>query len=347
MYLAIKEIKHEKLRYGMIIAMIALISWLIFILTGLAQGLGNQNTAAIDSWNFKSIALNKDADVNLRQSLITSEQISALHLTKKETLLGQASVVAKHKKMKNTSANFIGLEKNGFIAKDIKNFPTKSGDVLLDDSFKRSGLKKGSKIKLNSEGKTFTVIGFVDDAKINISPVIYGTLSDWQSLRNVPENFKASAVASQKEGFEANDLSTYSKQKLIDNLPGYEAQNATFGLMIGFLLVISLIIMGVFQYIITIQKLANFAVLRAQGIPSSFLVKNTISQAFLLGVIGLVLGTLLTFICSLAIPSSVPLKFEPLAMLLVGFLLLIAAVLGSLVPIRTILKVDPANAIGG
>ena len=73
MYLAIKEIKREKLRYGMIIAMIALISWLIFILTGLAQGLGNQNTAAIDSWNFKSIALNKDADVNLRQSLITSE----------------------------------------------------------------------------------------------------------------------------------------------------------------------------------------------------------------------------------------------------------------------------------
>lgn len=37
MYLAIKEIKREKLRYGMIIAMIALISWLIFILTGLAQ----------------------------------------------------------------------------------------------------------------------------------------------------------------------------------------------------------------------------------------------------------------------------------------------------------------------
>jgi len=34
-------------------------------------------------------------------------------------------------------------------------------------------------------------------------------------------------------------------------------------------------------------------------------------------------------------------------MLLVGFSLLIAAILGSLVPIRTILKVDPANAIGG
>ena len=43
MYLAIKEIKREKLRYGMIIAMIALISWLIFILTGLAQGLGTSN----------------------------------------------------------------------------------------------------------------------------------------------------------------------------------------------------------------------------------------------------------------------------------------------------------------
>lgn len=49
MYLALKEIRKEKLRSGMIIAMIVLISYLIFILTSLALGLARENTDAIDS----------------------------------------------------------------------------------------------------------------------------------------------------------------------------------------------------------------------------------------------------------------------------------------------------------
>ncbi len=39
MYLALKEIKHEKVRYSLIIAMVVLISYLVFILTSLALGL--------------------------------------------------------------------------------------------------------------------------------------------------------------------------------------------------------------------------------------------------------------------------------------------------------------------
>lgn len=47
MFLALKEIKKEKLRSGLIIAMIALIGYLIFILTGLALGLAHENTDAL------------------------------------------------------------------------------------------------------------------------------------------------------------------------------------------------------------------------------------------------------------------------------------------------------------
>ncbi len=44
MFLALREIKKEKLRSGLIIAMIVLISYLIFILTSLALGLARENT---------------------------------------------------------------------------------------------------------------------------------------------------------------------------------------------------------------------------------------------------------------------------------------------------------------
>ena len=55
MFLALKEIKHEKLRYGLIILMIFLISYLIFMLSSLAVGLASQNTQAIENWNAQKI----------------------------------------------------------------------------------------------------------------------------------------------------------------------------------------------------------------------------------------------------------------------------------------------------
>ena len=117
--------------------------------------------------------------------------------------------------------------------------------------------------------------------------------------------------------------------------------------MIGFLLVISLIIIAVFLYIITMQKLPNYAVLRAQGIPARLLVTATLLQAGLLTVIGLVIGTLLTYGTDLALPAGVPVSFD-LPLLGLGALgLLLMAFLGALIPGRVIAKVDPITVIGG
>lgn len=71
MYLALKEIRHEKLRYGLIIGMILLVTYLVFILGALANGLAQQNTQAINSWNTAQVVLTKDSDTNLNQSLLT------------------------------------------------------------------------------------------------------------------------------------------------------------------------------------------------------------------------------------------------------------------------------------
>ena len=115
MFLALKEIKHEKLRYGLIIAMIAMISYLIFILTSLALGLAQENTAAIDGWKIKSVVLNKDSDTNLRQSLLTTKHVNKLTKNKNNAVIAEATVVAKATDKEKQSASFIGLEKKQFI----------------------------------------------------------------------------------------------------------------------------------------------------------------------------------------------------------------------------------------
>ena len=57
MFLAFKEIKREKMRYGLIILVIFLISYLIFMLSSLALGLADENTQAIESWKAQKVVL--------------------------------------------------------------------------------------------------------------------------------------------------------------------------------------------------------------------------------------------------------------------------------------------------
>jgi putative ABC transport system permease protein len=130
-------------------------------------------------------------------------------------------------------------------------------------------------------------------------------------------------------------------------MPGYSAQNLTFGLMIAFLMGISLIVIAVFLYILTMQKLPNYAVLRAQGIPSKVLVGATVSQSLLLVLSGLIISTLLTIATAVTMPSAVPMAFDIPILVVVGVGLMIMALIGGLTPVRSVLRVDPISVIGG
>lgn len=352
MFLAIKEIKHEKLRYGLIILMIFLISYLIFMLSSLAVGLASENTQAIYSWDAKKVVLNKNSNVSMTQSVLTKKDLNNAKIGKNEAYVGQLGVVAKAKDHASVSAQFLGIKKDQFIYKEQKLVSGKkaknSDEVTVDSSFKTKGYKLGDKIKLNGSSKKYKIVGFVNNAKINIAPIVYGTFSTWKKLRMVAPNVVASAIMSKNNNYKFNhrDAKTYSIDKFITKLPGYTAQNMTFELMIGFLFVISLIIIAVFLYILTMQKMHNFAVMRAQGIPSKTLVGATVSQSIILVAIGVIIGLILMWITSAALPAAVPMSFTPTIMISGTVGMLIMGVIGSLIPIRSILKVDPAKAIG-
>ncbi|WP_257607276.1 ABC transporter permease [Weissella sagaensis] len=351
MFLALKEIRKEKLRSSLIVAMIVLIGYLIFILTSLALGLARQNTDAINSWHVNQITLNANANVDMRQSFLSADNVGKL--SNQEAVIGQTSVVAKSNQHKQLSAVFIGLKDTQFVYKNIK---LESGhnvngahEIVVDTAFKTSGYKLGSQLTLNDDKQKYTIVGFTEGAKLNIAPIVYGQLNTWQHLRGMTSGPVASAVVSKNAHYQNNNtgVKTYTKQQVIDKLPGYQAQTATFVLMIGFLMVISLIIIAVFLYILTMQKIPNYAVLRAQGVPSKVLVKATISQSILLVICGLMIATGLTALTSVIMPASVPVAFDIPVLGGVGLGLLLMALIGSLIPVRSVLKIDPVSAIGG
>lgn len=352
MFLAIKEIKREKLRYSLIILMIFLISYLIFILSSLAVGLASQNTQALESWDIRQVVLNKNANVNMSQSVLNGTDLKHANLTKDEALLGQTPVVAKSKNRPQVSAQLIGIKKTQFIYQDQEIIAGRkannSSEVVVDQAFKVKGYQLGDYLQLNNSKKKYQIVGFAKDAKINIAPIIFGTLATWKILRQGMPNMQASAIMSRRADYRNNhgNNQTYTIKYFINKLPGYTAQNMTFQLMISFLFVISLIIIAVFLYILTMQKMHNFAVMRAQGIPSATLIKATISQALMLVIIGVILGLLAMTLTAKLLPAAVPMSFTPEIVLSGTIGMMITGLIGSLIPIRSILKVDPVKAIG-
>ncbi|MFR4967241.1 MAG: ABC transporter permease [Lactobacillus kalixensis] len=351
MFLAFKEIKREKARYGLIILMIFLISYLIFVLSALAVGLASENTQAIKSWDAQKIVLNKNSNISLSQSMLTKNDLKNEKLGKKEALVGLTPIVAKSKGRETVSGQFLGVNKNQFIYKDQELIAgrkaTKSDEVTVDQGFKDSGYKLGDKLSLNNSKKKYRIVGFVKNAKINIAPIVYGNIATWKKLRAVMPNFRASFIVSQNAKYKFNhrNAKTYNVQTVINKLPGYSAQNVTFEMMIAFLFVISLIVVAVFLYILTMQKMHNFAVMRAQGIPTKTLVGATMSQSLILVFSGVVIA-LIGMAATIAIlPASVPMSFTWWIAVAGSLGMLLMGVIGSLIPIRSILKVDPAQAI--
>lgn len=354
MFLALKEIKHEKVRYGLIIAMIVMISYLMFILMGMMLGLANENKAALTTWDAHTVFLNKNANDNMGQSVITKDQLAGRSLNKHEALVGQTAAVMKRTQGKahKESVQFIGLDAGQYIAKD--NMPLVAGrhaknkhELVADESLKAKGYQLGDKVKLNSTAENYRLMGFAKDSQLNVAPVVYGRLSTWRALRGVAPQVVASGIISnQQEGASRfKKLAHYPIDKFIQKLPGYSAENSTFMFMIGFLMVISLVIIAVFLYILTMQKMPNYAVLRAQGIPARHLVGATVDQAVILMVAGICGGLVLTLLTAWLMPMTVPLVLKWPLIGLISLVLILLGGIGALLPVRMIMKVDPVRAL--
>lgn len=352
MFLALKEIRHDKVRYGLIIAMIVMIAYLLFMLTGLMNGLSRENTAAITNWQTRTVVLNQNANDSLSQSLISPSQLPNKIDNHHEALIGQLPVVMKkdNGKASKQTIQFIGLKSNQFIyqkrlAITSGHRPLNDHEIVLDSSLQEKGYRLGNWVRLNSNHDKYLIVGFANNAKLNIAPIAYGSLNTWKQLRG--GNFAASAIISDQTmiGTPGKGLKKYSADEFIEKLPGYSAQNSTFEFMIGFLLVISLIVIAVFLYILTMQKMKQYAVLRAQGIPSKTLVWAVVSQSLILMIVGVVIASVLTVITMHFLPVDVPMSLNPQSMSLMITALIVLGMAGSLLPVSIIVRIDPLEAL--
>ncbi len=369
MYIAIKELKKEKLRFGMILSVIVLISYLVYFLSSLAYGLSELNKTAIDHWNAGGVIVSEASNKNLYASVIDVEDVIDLESENVE-FLTISNANAKVNGSESTSLVFMGYENTdsviipklveGKLAQDDFEVMVSSN---IRDEFE---VEVGDLIIISNTKREFTVTGFTEDSNYNTVPVVYAnkemvsemmmnydtssTQNDANSTAtpNMPNRISFILVKDRSQIDLSNlddELRYIDIDTLIEALPGYTAQILTFGLMIISLAVIVSIIMGIFMYILTMQKKAIFAVLKIQGYQNKTIISSIVFQIILLVIIGLTIGFGLNQLTVVNLSSKVPLLLNVELIIYVSIFILFTSILGGLFSAYSVLKIDPLEAL--
>ncbi|SEI82055.1 putative ABC transport system permease protein [Bhargavaea ginsengi] len=373
MFLAWREIRQNKLRFALVTAVLLLVSYLVFFLSGLASGLAGLNREAVDKWQADGIYLTAESDKSLNQSMMESDLVDEIEADE-TAVLTQTNLIADNGDVKSGVALF-GIRPDEFIMPE----PTEGEEfseefeVIASDSLKEEGFSVGDELELSGSDETLTIMGFTDEARFNAAPVLYMDLEDFEKVRpgasamstqetpgqpaeggqgpaeevEQPDMINAIVVKGGQPNDVPDDLEYIESEIFIENLPGYTEQNLTLTFMIYFLFAISAAVVAIFLYVLTVQKISMFGVMKAQGISSGYLSRSVIAQTFILAVIGVLIGFGATVLTGQFLPAAVPVSFDYGMMAVYGAVLIAVAVLGALVSVWTIVKIDPLEAISG
>ena len=353
MFLAIEEMRQNKLRYGLILGLLILIFYLVFFLTGLAYGLMQENKTAVDKWQADYVLLNSESNRLITASKIDTALLDQVDAGDKALIRQQAGVAYVDKDAatdEKEKVNIFAVETDSFIVPNIVEgrLYEKTGEVVVDKTLSEvEDFGIGDQIYLSGSDEKVTIVGYTDNAYFGVAPVVYMGFDAFSELMQTDKqqaatSSLASAIVIRGDVSSVPDeLEKVAIADFIEYLPGYKAQNITFGFMIGFLVVISAIVIGIFIFVLTTQKSPIFGLMKIQGLSNGYISGSVLAQTFLLAGLGTVVGLAGTYLSSLVLPSAVPFENNWTFYIVIGLALVIFALLGASFSVRSIFKVDP------
>lgn len=370
MFLALKELKHGKLRFFMIGSILVLISWLVFILSGLGNGLSTLSASAFKNMDADFVVYEQGSKNSMSRTIISEDLVSSLKDFKNvkdvESMgyaMGTFLKGDTNANEEKTDITILGVNPGGFLVPKVIEGKTISADhpneVVVNDSLKDNGFKLGDEIELEGTLEKVKIVGFVEKQTYNHVAAVFTTMDKWRDIQYAApgsdKGIKNPVNAIMLQGKNINidainkKFSSYdivTKSDAIQGLPGYKEENGSIMMMLTFCLAISAVVIAVFFYVLTLQKSNQFGIMKAIGASNSFLGKTIVSQIFVLSLVSILIGIALTYLTALILPKGMPFALSTSLVIIYGIVLLVISILASLVSVRKITKIDPLQAIG-
>lgn len=359
MFLAIKDLKHNKSRYALIVSMLILLTFMVLFLSGLANGLSLATSATIKHAQADYYVVSNDADSLITRSTLTEEQLQEVNNeTSSEVTPINLMRMSLNKKdaQKKLDVTYLAVDKDSFMmpqASDGSKLLDEENTILLNKSFEEEDISIGDMVIDSTSGTQMKVTGFVKDEMYGHSAVGIISLSTFNNIRekinkNNETTYNAFAIKGEDiDNIEIENSEVLSKDDIIQNIPGHAQEQMSINMILWVLVIASAVILGVFFYIITIQKLMEFGVMKALGMGMTTLSAMIIIQVLILAGGSMIVGNILTFAMASALPSSMPFSLLPGPAAIISIVFVIISILVSLISLRKVAKVDPLITIGG
>lgn len=359
MKLAWKEIQYNKAKFLLIETIIILMIFMVLFLSGLANGLSRAVSAGVDNIDANQFIVSESAEHLMTVSLIDDETISTYEhrLAENMTTLNiQRLNVTTSDSDKKLDITYFAIDPQRFIVPELiegETFTESSdNEIILDDSFKTYGIQLNDNIIDASSKLSLKVVGFTHDQYYGHTSIGFIKTSTYTQIRlvlNPTYTPYANALVVKSgvnipviEGYE-----TVNKADIISSIPGYAAEQTTINMIVWVLVVISGSILGVFFYVLTVQKEHQFGILKAMGMQMNQLSIMVISQILIIAVSGMLIGNVIAYLMSMVLPPSMPFYVTLSSSFLVSLAFTLISVFSGLISLIRIAKVDPLIAIGG
>ena len=339
MNIAWKEIKKNKVRFLILGSIIFLVSLLTFIISGLANGLSQDNASLIQDLPDGQFYMNKDGDETYNLSKIDSSIQDKIINNEKDAVAFSIQMgFLTNKTDKQQSVAFVTSTDSELFEK------VEDGEIILDRSMEDKGIKVGDTLTNNQFSGEFKVKGFVDQKKFSHAPVAFINTKNFQEMYRVME-MQLIFIPGGDSSQQFTGLQSFTNKDFLNTIPSYNAEQMSLNMIVWFLVVISGMLFAIFFYMMNIQKVGLYGILKAIGMKTSRLFKIMWSQMLFITVVSLILSISFSQVFNMIAPEGMPfhLTFEKTAQLSIVFLLI--GFIGATLSGIQIKKIEPLHAI--
>lgn len=369
MFLALKEMARAKARFGLLVAALGLLVFLILFQQSLQNGLLTSFVGAIRNQSAPVLVYSVDGQRVIQGSVITPDLESLVAGTdgvERTGRIGQGTFSVTDGDGDLTETTLWGYEDPDLGAPSELTegrYPSEAGEAIGSDNDASAGFGLGDTVVIEPGGYEITIVGLAADVQLSAGPTLFVTYDDYvgavragnpdagEPLPNVIGVAPADGTSPDQLVAAINDRSTdldaLTRNDAADETPGVAQVRQSFRVIFLLYGLVIPCVTGLFFLIITFQKSGALTLLRAIGAPSRRLVASLLIQALLIVAVGFVVGVALYAPLSQRRLGGIQLRFETSAVVAWAVILLVLGIGSSLFAARRVLRIDPIEATTG
>ncbi|MBN9654139.1 ABC transporter permease [Halobacillus sp. GSS1] len=337
MHMAWKEMKKNKVKFLIVGSIVSLISLLTFIISGLANGLSQDNVSLIKNMPEGTFYMSGDSNDSYTQSHIDKQKLENFKTEDEHSFAFSLQMGA----LKASSDNQQSVAFLTSTETPLLN-TVKSGEVILDRSLKDEGIKIGDRLSSPQSEGTFEVVDFIDNQKFNHSPVAFIHSKDFNRMFRTKEY---QLIYSEEITENIGGLHAFSKSEFLSTIPSYQAEQMTLNMIVWFLIVISGLLFSIFFYMMNVQKIGMYGILKALGIRTTDLFQMIWSQMALITMASLIVAALISQAFQVFAPDTMPYHLSVSTTVQLSVVFFVVGFLGSTLSGLQIKQIEPLQAI--